>query len=203
MKHDTLPEQWVYSPPVIEFVKASAETCLLLEQASEHQRHHFVEKCMVLLPLLYLKATVLRKPEKIFIDDPERFVTEADYNDVKEGIQQLLGEQDSYLDTFHPDMPFSDTPIAAFISENLADIYQEIKDCAANYQLGVVEIKNDALCVCKEEFAYHWGQKLLNALKALHQLHYAAMGNDETTNDEVSDRNSNPFQHKWSEEESD
>lgn len=32
---------------------------------------------------------------------------------------------------------------------------------------------NDALVVCLEAFTEHWGQKLLNALRALHALRYS------------------------------
>jgi hypothetical protein len=70
-------------------------------------------------------------------------------------------------------MVLSDTPIAAFVSENLADIYQELKDFAANYQLADVDTMNDALVVCLQAFGEHWGQKLLNSLRALHALRFS------------------------------
>lgn len=173
-----LPDHLVYSPPVIEFVTVAAETCLFLERAAEKEQSVFVAKALQLMSLLYLRASLLEMPDRYFEDEPERFVTEEDYNDVKSQIETLLGEHDIYLETFHPDMSLSDTPIAAFISENLADIYQEIKDFAANYQLGEVEIMNDALIVCLETFAEHWGQKLLNAMRALHQIKYSIVAEE-------------------------
>jgi hypothetical protein len=112
-------------------------------------------------------------PGRIYGEDTERFVTEAEYNDVREQIAGLLGEYDSFLETFHPDMSLSDTPVAAFISENLADIFQELKDFATNYQLADAEIMQDALVTCLEAFAEHWGQKLLNTLRALHAYRYS------------------------------
>ena len=98
---------------------------------------------------------------------------------VKNQVERLLGADDSFLEVFHPDMPYSDTPIAAFISENLADIYQEIKDFAANFQIGESEIMTSALVACVDAFAIHWGQKLLNALRALHSLRYSDDFGDE------------------------
>jgi len=59
------------------------------------------------------------------------------------------------------------------VSENIADVYQELKDFAASYQLGEVDIMNDALVVCLEAFGQHWGQKLLNAMRALHALRFS------------------------------
>lgn len=181
MFNEELPDHVVYSPPVIDFVTVVAETCLFLENASEGGRDEFIDKSVKILPLLYLKTSLLKVPEPVFGDGAERFVTEEDYLFVKEQMEQLLGVDDTYLEVFHPDMALSDTPIAAFVSENMADIYQELKDFAANYQTADTDVMNDALVVCLEAFVEHWGQKLLNALRALHALRYSdSFGEEET-----------------------
>jgi len=172
MEIENLPDHIVYTPPVIEFVTVAAETCLFLEHAVNLSRGEFIDKSVKILALLYLKISMLEVPSRVYDDETERFVTEEDYNDVKEQVETLLGEQDSYLETFHPDMAMSDTPVAAFVSENLADVYQELKDFAANYQLADTDVINDALVTCLEGFGEHWGQKVLNALKALHNIKY-------------------------------
>lgn len=163
----------VYGKSVIEYVTVAAETCLLLEHANECTRNDFVVRLLNLLPLLYGKAVALNVPEMLLDDAPERFVTEEDYQYVRGNVEALLGNDNVYLEVFHEQMKYSDTPIAAFISEDLADIYQELKDFAASYRLGMEEIMNDALAVSLEAFAEHWGQKLLNALRALHALRYS------------------------------
>lgn len=173
MDFDQLPDHIVYSKNVIEFVTVAAETCLILEHTAEFSRTDFVQKSLKILPLLYLKTSLIDIPETVFDDPPEHFVNEEDYQFVREQLEQLLGPDDSYLEVFHPDMTLSDTPIAAFVSENLADIYQELKDFAANYQLADTDIMNDALAACLEAFGEHWGQKLLNVLRALHALRFS------------------------------
>ena len=195
METDQLPDHIVYSKHVIEFVTIAAETCLFLEHAAEFTSTDFVQKSVKIMPLLYLNASLLEIPQPAFDDDIERFVNEEDYQFVREQVEQLLGNDDSYLEVFHPDMALSDTPIAAFVSENLADIYQELKDFAANYQLGDVDIMNNALVACLEAFGEHWGQKLLNALRALHALRFsdgfgAEEATEESTNRNKIDRNS-------------
>lgn len=195
MDTSNLPDHIVYSAPVIEFVTVAAETCLLLEHTQETERPDFVTKSLSLLSLLYLKTSLLTIPERVFDDNPERFVSEEDYNDIKSQIEVLLGEHDSFLETFHPDMSLSDTPIAAFVSENLADIYQELKDFAANYQLIEPDIMNDALVVCLEAFRDHWGLKLLNCLRALHHLKYTGLLEEDVEEEMITknarvDRNS-------------
>lgn len=194
MFNEELPDHVVYSPPVIDFVTVVAETCLFLENASEGGRDEFIDKSVKILPLLYLKTSLLKVPEPVFGDGAERFVTEDDYLFVKEQMEQLLGVDDTYLEVFHPDMALSDTPIAAFISENMADIYQELKDFAANYQTADTDVMNDALVVCLEAFAEHWGQKLLNALRALHALRYSdSFGEEETEAPQGAKLNRNAF----------
>lgn len=173
MQTSQLPDHIVYSPQVIEFVTVAAETCLMLEQATTLTRTDFIQQSVKLLPLLYQKAVVLKIPASVFDDATERFVTEEDYLYVKEQVEQLLGADDSYLEVYHPDMALSDTPVAAFVSEDLADIYQEIKDFAANYQTMDTDVMNDALVTCLEAFGQHWGQKVLNALRALHATRYS------------------------------
>lgn len=173
MEIDNLPDHIVYSPQVIDFVTVAAETCLLFEHAAELNTQGFVNKGAKMLALLYLKTSMLEIPPRVYDDITEKFVTEADYNDIKGQIELLLGAKDSYLETFHPDMTLSDTPIAAFISENLADVYQELKDFVANYQLADTDVMNDALATCLEAFGVHWGQKSLNALRALHNIRYS------------------------------
>ena len=104
----------------------------------------------------------------------EVFVTEDDYEGVRRAIADVLGYQDDYLEVFLPDMAYSDTPIKKCISEDLADIYQDLKDFIGVFQLGMNSSMNDALCVCKEHFAEFWGQRLVNTMRALHDVKYNA-----------------------------
>ena len=161
---------YVYQEPAIEFVTVAVQLCLYLEQVAEHEKSDFIEKMLCLLPLLYLKARLVPKTIEEMDGYPERFVTEEEYEDLRQLIAQQLGSDDAYLEVFVEDMRYSDEPITAFISENIADIYQEIKDLACNYQTREEAIMNDALVSCLEAFEQHWGQKLLNVLRPLHAL---------------------------------
>ncbi|MDD3322301.1 MAG: DUF5063 domain-containing protein [Paludibacter sp.] len=209
MDTDQLPDHIVYSKKVIEFVTVAAETCLFLEHATDFSNQDFVDKSVKILPLLYLNASLIEIPQAVYEEGTERFVNEEDYVFVKEQVEQIMGKDDSYLEVFHPDMALSDTPIAAFISENLADIYQELKDFAANYQLGDIDIMNDALVICLEAFREHWGQKLLNALRALHSIRFSeGFGSEESSNEPINknkiDRNAFlQFLHEDEDEELD
>lgn len=169
----------IFDKNTVEFVTVAAEFCGFLERTPQISRRSFVDKSLKLLPLLYLKASLLPQGERMDEFDPELFVTEGDYQRICGGIAALLGEKDDYLEVFLDDMAYSDTPIKQNISEGLADIYQPLKDFVCVYQLGFEQTMNDALVICREQFAEFWGQRLVNVMRALHTVKYAAGAEDE------------------------
>lgn len=163
----------IYDRNTLEFVTVALEYCTFVEAAGQNGLFDFVDKAVKLLPLLYLKATLIPEAEPEEDADPEQYVTEDMYESVRSRIASLLGEKDSYLETFHPDMQYSDTPIAAFISENLADVYQDVGNFVSLFRQGYEEVMLQAIAVCRSNFREFWGQQLLNALKALHAARYS------------------------------
>lgn len=161
---------YVYQQSTIEFVTIAAQTCLLLEHTNEMEKEEWAEQILCLLPILYMRARTLSPTEPELDGEPQQFVQEEDYNYILVGVQTLLGSDDTYLTVLTDDQRYTDEPCMATISENLADIYQELKDMAANFQTGQEAVMNDAVYLCREQFFNHWGQKLLNAISALHAL---------------------------------
>lgn len=168
-------KNFIYAESTVAFVTAAAQTCLLAERCSEHERDEWREQMLRLLPVLYLRARLVEKEELLSDEEPQRFVTEEDYNYVLVGIRELLGSDDAYLDVFVDNGIYTDEVQTAYISEGLADIYQELKDMAAGFQTGQEEIMHDAVVACREAFDEHWGQKLLAVLRALHAISQSEM----------------------------
>ena len=140
----------IYERNTLEFVTVALEFCTFVETAGQNGLFDFIDKGIKLLPLLYLKATLLPEAEVDDEDDePELTVTEDMYEAVRTRIAALLGEKDSYLETFHPDMQYSDTPIAAFISENLADVYQDTGNFVSLFRQGNEEVMLQAIALCQ------------------------------------------------------
>ncbi|MDH6341507.1 hypothetical protein M2480_000259 [Parabacteroides sp. PFB2-12] len=170
----------IYDRNTLEFVTVALEYCTFVETAGEMDRLAFVDKTVKLLPLLYLKASLLPETTSNEEIDLELTVTEDMYDSVRSRIAGLLGDKDSYLETFHPDMQYSDTPIVAFISENLADVYQDVGNFVSLFRQGIEEVMQEAIACCSENFRSYWGQQTLNALKALHAVRYDADENLES-----------------------
>ncbi|WP_421918464.1 DUF5063 domain-containing protein [Marinifilum sp.] len=163
-------EHIVYTKNVIEFVTVANEFCLLLESSSKISKLEFVETAQKILPLLYLKASMLPKNESELDEEVEKFVTESDWEFIHSSVKNKMSAHDEFLEVFENDMEYSDTPLVASISENFADIYQDLKDFITSYKIGTVEVMNDALWDLNNHFYEHWGQKLVNSLRAIHKL---------------------------------
>ena len=118
--------QVIFDRNAVEFVTVAAEFCKFLEQAEGVKRSAFVDTSLKILPLLYLKASMLPECETIGDEAPETFVTEETYEVLRMNLANILAEKDDYLDVFVSDMKYSDQPITRNISEDLADIYQDI-----------------------------------------------------------------------------
>lgn len=184
----------VYSKNIVEFVTVGVEYCALVERAAETDRKEFVLKLVRILPLLYIKATLLPEESNDAIDELENYVTEEQYEYLRETMAKLLGEGDNYLEVFEADMAYSDTPLAASVSENLADIYQDIRDLLEIYRLGNEELSPIAIARCRENFVTYWGQRLVNVMRPLHALAFGEEEGDEHCHDE-EDCCNDPFCH--------
>lgn len=162
----------VYSNNVIEFVAVANEYCNFVEKIAELSKEELLDKSVKLMSLLYLKACLLPANEQINEEGNEKFVTEFDWQFVHNGIEQLLGNDDIYLDFFDVNMNETPEPVASSISENMADIYQDLKDFLEVYKLENEELSNDALYDCKKNFDEYWGFRLVNSMRIIHFLRF-------------------------------
>lgn len=181
----------IYNRDTIEFITVAKEFCTYLENIEGTKRKDFVDTMLKLMPLLYLKASMLPQIEHEEDVYPEQYVTEDGYEIIRINISSIMADMDDYIEVFMQDMVYSDKPIIATISENIADIYQDVRDLVFAFQLGYEEVMKEALAACHENFQLYWGQKLVNALRALHSARYSNINencdDDECCHDECCD----------------
>ncbi len=163
-------QQIIYSKNVVEFVTVASEFCATIEQAGRHLPQENLAKLQKILPLLYLKAAVLPEVERMLDDELEKFVSELDYNTHHQKWLGQLGEHDDFYEVFDPNIQFGSETVTASISENLMDIYQDLKEFVTSYSIGNEEVMNDSLAECTFHFKEFWGQQLVNVLRAVHML---------------------------------
>lgn len=162
----------VYAPVTLDFVTIGVEFCSFLEKMEVKSRTEWAKTMLRILPLLYVKATLLPSVEVIGDQMAEVFVKEQDYMLIANQVASVLAEEDVYLDVFVEDMKYSDRPVSSFVSEDIADIYQDIRNFVSVYQHGLEETMVFALNDIAENFRAYWGQKLVNVLRPLHALVY-------------------------------
>jgi hypothetical protein len=182
----------VYSRNVVEFVAIANEFCKYAEHASELKGDELLKILQRILPLLYLKASLLPQLEPFFEDGNEKFVTEADWTIINDILKEKFGTANDYLEVFDEKINDSEEHVVAGISEDMADIYQDMKDFLLLYQTGTEEVMNDAVWECRMNFENFWGQKLVNSMRAIHKFIYSGeeIGKVESK-DNANDENRN------------
>jgi len=163
----------VYSRNVVEFVAVANEYCKYAEHASELKGDELLKIMQRILPLMYLKASLLPQFEPFFEDGNEKFVTESDWVSLNDILKEKFGTANEFLEVFDNKAEETGSPAVSTISENMTDIYQDMKDFLLLYQTGTREVMNDAVWECRLNFEEFWGQKLVNTLRAIHKFIYS------------------------------
>jgi hypothetical protein len=163
----------VYSRTVVEFVAVANEFCKYAEHAGELEGEDLLKILQRILPLMYLKASLLPALEPFFEDGNEKFVTEVDWNRINNSFKEKFGTADEFLEISDKDPREAETPVLSSLAENMSDIYQDLKDFLLLYQTGTREVMNDAIWECRMNYENIWGQKLVNSLRAIHKFIYS------------------------------
>ncbi len=172
MQKKNQEQSLVLQHDVLEFLTVAVQYCAYVESAEQRERNEFVETMLKLLPLLYLKGMLLTPFDMNDEVELEDAVTEENYDIVRTNISYVMGEQDDYLDVFVEDMKYSDTPILTTVSENLADVYQDLKNFCVAMRSESDELMTEAVAQCRQNFEHYWGQRLVNVMRALHDVRF-------------------------------
>ncbi len=201
----------VFSKNVLEFVTVANEYCNQLEGVEGLSTKDFFSVTTRILPLLYIKASMLPKTEPVLDENIEKTVREDDYVRIQHALLAKIGSHDDFLEVFVPNNDLDQKEDASSISENLTDIYQDVKDFLFAYRIGVDEIMNDALAELVSAFELYWGQKLVNVLRACHNVLYGDNDLDEEEDMQLDSNEGaagnknndwfNKFQDQWNEDE--
>ncbi|HUW07761.1 MAG TPA: DUF5063 domain-containing protein [Williamwhitmania sp.] len=161
--------QLVYSKPVLEFTTVANEVCKFIENPTSTEVASLLSTLQKVLPFLYMKATLLPQTELLFDDGNEKFVTEEEWQAIHNRLLAIIGKYDSYLELMDEESETDEAKVSS-ISENLADIYQDLKDYSSLFQIGAEQIMNDALWEIKYNFQRYWGIKVLSTMSTIHRL---------------------------------
>lgn len=165
---------------VMEMLTVANEYCHFMEHTEEKSLPDLLEFAHRILPLLYLKGSLLPELEVAHPEANERFITEENWQDIFTALREKFGEKDEYW-LIDPLYINETEPLKASISEHLTDIYQDMKDYILLFQKNTFPARENAIAELKKLFGSHWGYKIGNISTRIHHLIYE--GEEETPTD--------------------
>lgn len=165
----------------LELLTICAEYCAFIEKEDHDDVAHFIEKSHKILILLYLKTSLVQNSS---IDEGycEQFVSENDWEFVKQNVQKILGQFDTMVSVHEPDASENEL-IDLSISECFADVYQDIRNFIEQYKDATMQTRELALYELCFNFKLYWGARILAVINEFHNLLYAAHSPLETSID--------------------
>lgn len=164
----------IYNNLVLEFVSNATMFCNLMEQADTFPIWKLIDRLHKLLPQLYTQAAHLPEHDIPNEEQNQPIVSEDDYEYIHQKLLIKLGEYDAYEEVFKPDRIETENAVGASISEELSDIYQDIKNFVLQYEIGPEAVMHEAVWEVRQSFELYWGQKLVNTLRAIHNLRFSS-----------------------------
>jgi len=158
----------VYNKNTIEFITVCKEFVAFCEDLSPYDALKTATILHRLLPLIYLKTSLLPTFE---LQDNflEEAVSEDIYNLIAQSFQEKFGEMDLEGELYENSSTLNERNTAP-LSEIITDIYQDLKNVLSNYQTADESIMESALYICKQNFELFWGMRLITAMQILHSL---------------------------------
>lgn len=150
----------------LELYTVALPFILLMEKAEKQESLSFVSDCSKLLPYLYLKALLQESPTDDDSDVPG-YVTMEDYINVQNAVQKCLKQYD--IPVFIPEDQEEEGRFV-LLSELMTDIFQEVKNYTASFELLDENDKILLASAAKKGFTDRWGKKILFVQIGLHRI---------------------------------
>ena len=157
----------VFSRKVMEMITVANEFCIFIEETEKYEKLQMLAYLERVIPLLYLKGSLL--PDVEVSDDTanERFVTEEQWEMVFRELKRKFGKEDTFIANENTG---EKETLKYSLAENIADIYQDMKDFLLLYQQNTMAARENAVYYCKLYFESRWGYRSVRSLYAIHHL---------------------------------
>ncbi|PLW94603.1 MAG: hypothetical protein C0592_02335 [Marinilabiliales bacterium] len=151
---------------VRELLTFGNEFCYFVENQSKYEENYRLTFLQRALPALYLKGALL--PEVTECDESymQRYVTEENYEILFNEMREIFGKKDQ----FHTADEITGDLIKHSLSENLCDLYQDMKDLFMTFSKGYEAGRACTAFYAREWFDKRWGNAIVKALPIIHEL---------------------------------
>ncbi len=168
----------VKSTHVLEMIRLAYEFCTYTESIDKKELTEILSFYQKLLPLLYLKGSMLPELEASDESFNERYVSEEHWERIFMSVKSKFGKDEYFwlVDS-------NNDTLKASIAEHIADIYQDMKDFMVLFQNSRLAAKENAVIEIRKFYAIHWGLRLSTIMPVIHRLNYAIeIAENEDTN---------------------
>lgn len=160
----------VFSRKVLDMITVGNEFCIFIEECQKYEKDYILTYFEKILPLLYLKGSLLPQLETHDSSANERFVTEEQWAEIHLTLKKKLDKSNlfSFVDNEIDTGSLSDVGLA----DIMTDIYQDLKDFILLYQRNTMNARVVSVYYCKFLFEHHWGKRIIMAMYAIHNILY-------------------------------
>jgi len=165
--HEFIDDDPARSRSALEMLTVANEYCLFFEGTEKYSAQDIMTYFHRIAPLLYLKGSLLPdvEPEEgVFAG---HYVTEEQWEGIFKTLRDKLGNEAKY---YLHDHNFDS--VEASLAENIADVYQDMKDFIMMFQNNTSQAHRQALYQVKSLYPNRWGMILANAIPAMHRKLY-------------------------------
>jgi hypothetical protein len=156
---------------VAGFVAEARRYCALIESEEGGVASAFEKDCLLVLLRLYER--ILRLPST---DPPHPELPERIRHEEWQAVQKRTAkrtEYDLYWEVFEPFAENKPDALHGSISDDLADIWRDVKAGLLTFDSGQPNCIEDAVWHWRFSFGSHWGYHVADAIRALTALHAA------------------------------
>jgi len=157
--------------PVLEMLTVANEYCYYFEHLANKTHTEILEFTSRIGPLLYLKGSLIPNVEVENPEANERFFTPEEWETLFYALREIFGKYDEFW-IIDPQYINENEPLKASLSENITDIYQDMKDFILLYQRNTYAARQNAVKEIRKLYATHWGYRITNIMPKVHHLLY-------------------------------
>ena len=153
------------------FIDAARSYCSLIEAADALPRGQFVWQVGERLTRLYAAASALPETDPTGTEGPGDRIGDAEGFALAHRLKEKLGDLGRYR-RVHDPYDANETGVEGSLSDDLADIYGDVKNGLTAVANGVPQA--DVVWAWRDSFGHHWGIHAAAALYAIHWITHTA-----------------------------
>lgn len=160
---------------VIEMITLANEFCTFIEEIEKYDKDYILIYLHRIFPILYLRGSLLPEVDEVEDEISERYVIEESWEYIFTTVQNILKNDNTY----HVWDKNLNEPIEQTLSENISDLYQDLKDFLFLYSRPATFAKINSIAMCSNLFKERWGAIISNALSYIHVVLYQKEKNED------------------------